>query len=117
MQLLQFFIFLSFLASVSAFYGKVPGQQRMFEEYYKNDQPRGDYNWIPHFGMRENYKFMTTFKPDQTVNRELPISCESYACNLDHPSSHLAAYYFPSSYTCEQNITKFAHNFTHIEHA
>ena len=64
MQLLQFFIFLSFLASVSAFYGKVPGQQRMFEEYYKNDQPRGDYNWIPHFGMRENYKFMTTFKPD-----------------------------------------------------
>ena len=53
----------------------------------------------------------------QTVNRELPISCESYACNLDHPSSHLAAYYFPSSYTCEQNITKFAHNFTHIEHA
>lgn len=52
------------MAIVSAFYGKVPGQQRMFEEYYKNDPPRDDYNWIPHFGMRENYKFMTTFKPD-----------------------------------------------------
>ena len=64
MQLLQFLIVLSFLAIVSAFYGKVPGQQRMFEEYYKNDPPRDDYNWIPHFGMRENYKFMTTFKPD-----------------------------------------------------
>ena len=64
MQLLYLVIGLSFLATVSAFYGKVPGQQRMFEEYYKNDPPRDDYNWIPHFGMRENYKFVTTFKPD-----------------------------------------------------
>ena len=53
----------------------------------------------------------------QTVNRDLPISCESFACNLDHPSSHLAAYYFPANYTCEQNITKFAHDYANVEYA
>ena len=64
MQLLYLVIGLSFLATVSAFYGKVPGQQRMYEEYYKIDKPHDDYNAIHHFGMRENYKFMTTFKPE-----------------------------------------------------
>ena len=64
MQLLYFVIGLSIIATVSAFYGKVPGQQRMYEEYYKIDKPHDDYNAIHHFGMRENYKFMTTFKPE-----------------------------------------------------